>query len=226
MTLCGLLTDCEERIRRPAERRHHYRWLPVEPALHDGSRTLDRLGVAYRSAAKLDDDHVESRPPVLARSSAFSTEPPAAPRTVLCPRATIRRSRIASRRTRPTVTVIPLPAFTSRFGCGRSTASLTTSGCFGLVGSPAVDASPSQDFIVSIAASGVGLSSKPIVMQMVWPCSTGTRLVWALTLKPALVISPSSKVPSSFSISRSSFGSSSAMYGITLPRMSSEGTPG
>ena len=43
----------------------------------------------------------------------------------------------------------------------------------------------------SIACSGVGVSSNPMVIQIVWPCSTGTRLVWALTLKDALVTSPS-----------------------------------
>ena len=63
---------------------------------------------------------------------------------------------------------------------------MTTSGCSGLVGRPSVAGNPFHSRIVSIAASGVGFSSKPIVMQIVWPCSTGTRLVCALTLNVAL----------------------------------------
>src|SRR5438445_5499756 len=186
-----LLTEREQRVRGTAKRRDDDCRLSGEPAFDDLGRPLDRFGVSDRSAAKLYDDHVGSRPPVLARSSALSTEPPAAPRIMLCPSPTSRRSRIASRRTRPTVTVMPSPALTSRLGCGRSGASLTTRGSFGRVGNPAGEASPCHALIVSIAASGLGLSSKPMVMQMVWPCSTGTRFVCALTLNPALVTSPS-----------------------------------
>src|SRR6185295_10708349 len=161
MPLRGLFANRQQGVRRTAERRYHNSRLPVQPAVHDRGGSLDRLGVTNGGTAELDDDHAESRPPVVASSSALSTDPPAAPRTVLWPSATILRSSTASRRTRPTVTVIPLPAFTSRFGCGRSSASVTTSGCFGRVGSSFVEGSPSHVLIVSIAASGVGASSKP-----------------------------------------------------------------
>ena len=64
-------------------------------------------------------DHRGSKPQ-LTISSAFNTDAPAAPRTTLSPMATSLMSNSESDRTRPTVTVMPLPRVTSRRGCGRS----------------------------------------------------------------------------------------------------------
>src|SRR5258707_8598972 len=116
MTLRRLFSNCQQGVRRSAERRDDHGGLSRETTLDDFRGALDRFRIADRCAAKLYDDHAESKTPVEASSSALSTDPPAAPRTVLCPSATMRRSSTASRRTRPTVTVIPLPAPTSRFG--------------------------------------------------------------------------------------------------------------
>ncbi len=92
-------------------------------------------------------------PPAAPRSA---TDPPAAPRIMLWPSATRRRSRIGSRRTRPTVTVMPLPAFTSRRGCGRLTSRVTTSHPFRRTGqSRAACTSPFQLLSASIASSAV-----------------------------------------------------------------------
>ncbi len=134
MSLRRLFSDCEQCIGRSAKRRHDDDWITIEPALHDLRGTLDRGRVADGSAAELDDDHASPSLPVTARSSAFSTEPPAAPRIVLCPSATMRMSRIGSGRTRPTVTVMPPPVFTSRRGCGRFGSSVTTRGFVGRLG--------------------------------------------------------------------------------------------
>jgi hypothetical protein len=43
----------------------------------------DRLGVSDRCAPELDDDHAAGSSPRTFNSSALSTDPPAAPRTVL-----------------------------------------------------------------------------------------------------------------------------------------------
>ena len=57
-----------------------------------------------------------------------------------------------------------------------------------------------------------------------WPSITATRLVCALTIAGCGVRPPSA--PRIFSVSLSIFSSSPLMNGTTLPRMSSEGTPG
>src|SRR5438876_1697570 len=116
MPLGLLLADCEQRVRRAAQRRDDDCRLPIETPFHDVGSALDCVRVPDRCPSELYDDHAESNAPFKASSSALSTDPPAAPRIVLWPRATIRRSRMASRRTRPTVTVIPAPALTSRLG--------------------------------------------------------------------------------------------------------------
>src|SRR5258708_22096271 len=99
MPFCRLFSNCQQGVRRSAERRDDHGGLSRETALDDFRGALDRFRIADRCAAKLYDDHAETKAPVEASSSALSTDPPAAPRTVLCPRATMRRSSTASRRT-------------------------------------------------------------------------------------------------------------------------------
>src|SRR5262249_27234422 len=84
----------------------------------NSSRPRDRLGVADRGTAKLENYHGALMRPRCTISSAFSTDAPAAPRTTLCPIATSFTSKIGSGRTRPTTTVIPSPVSTCRRGCG------------------------------------------------------------------------------------------------------------
>src|SRR3954470_756060 len=118
MTLRRLLSNGDERVRRSTKRGDNNRRLTLEPAGDNVSGACDGVGVLHGSAAELDDDHAGSITPLATSISAFITDPPAAPRTVLCPIATRRMSRMGSLRTRPTVTVMPPPLLTSRFGCG------------------------------------------------------------------------------------------------------------
>src|SRR6266542_2183092 len=226
VTLGGLFSDSDESVGRAAEGRDHDYWLPVHPRAHDHGGALDRRRIAERGAAKFDDDHASASRPVAASSSAFNTDPPAAPRIVLCPTATILRCSTLSSRMRPTVTVLPAPALTSRRGCGRSLSAATWSGRSGRLGRPRVSSAPAHSDNVAIASSAEGRSRNEAAMHMVCPCSTGTRFVCALTRIAAGTTSPFAYRPRSLHISRSTFGSSSAMKGMTLPIMSSDATPG
>src|SRR6266540_842692 len=126
VALGRLLANGKESIGSSAEGGHNDYRPSLQAALDDISGASDCRRITDGSSSEFDDDHAGGSFPVAASSSAFNTEPPAAPRIVLCPSATIRRSRIGSPRTLPTVTVIPLPASTSRLGCGRSVLSVTT----------------------------------------------------------------------------------------------------
>jgi hypothetical protein len=68
--------------------------------------------------------------------------------------------------------------------------------------------------------------SSPTETVSVWPSSTGTRFVWALTRTGCISTESAVSEPRIFRVSVSIFSSSPEMNGITLPRMSSEGTPG
>ena len=72
--------------------------------------------------------------PRLASISAFKIVAPAAPRTVLCESSTNFQSSRLHGRSRPTVTVMPLPRPRSRRGCGRSFCSVHSIGCSGADG--------------------------------------------------------------------------------------------
>ena len=77
-------------------------------------------------------------------------------------------------------------------------------------------------------ASGVGplLERRPRSMP-VWPFCTGTRVVVALIVTGWLSTAPFVSAPRIFFVSVSIFSSSPPpMYGMTLPRMSHDGTPG
>src|SRR2546430_888469 len=113
LSASGLFGEGDQRIGRAAKRGHDDDRLTIETSLDDVGGAPDRLRVRDGSPAKLADDHGRSMRPVAAMSSAFSTEAPAAPRMMLCPSATSLTSSSVSRRTRPTVTVMPLPAWTS-----------------------------------------------------------------------------------------------------------------
>src|SRR5687768_1061026 len=110
MAFGALFAYSEQGVCRAAERRNHNDRLALQACFDDVGRALDRRRITDGRSSELDDNHAAGSLPVAARSSAFSTEPPAAPRIVLCPSATIRRSSIESARTLPTVTVMPAPA--------------------------------------------------------------------------------------------------------------------
>ena len=73
----------------------------IEPAAHDPDQARDRCRIADRGPTELADDHARPACPVETRSSALSTDAPAAPRTVLWPIATSFTSNSGSSRTRP-----------------------------------------------------------------------------------------------------------------------------
>src|SRR4051794_329075 len=98
MTLRSLLPNREQRVRDAGHGRHHDDRLAIEPRSYDRCGALDGLGVADRSTAELEDDHAEPTIPRFTRSSALSTEAPAAPRTMLCPLTTMRMSKMVSAR--------------------------------------------------------------------------------------------------------------------------------
>ena len=75
-------------------------------------------------------------------------------------------------------------------------------------------------------SASVACWSKATDTVSVWPSITGTRLHAAPTFTGWNSIAPFRKVPRIFCVSFSIFSSSPPMKGITLPRMSSEGTPG
>ena len=75
-------------------------------------------------------------------------------------------------------------------------------------------------------SAAVTLPAKPTEIISLWPSITGTRVVWALTITGCGSTWSPASVPRIFCGSISSFSSSPPMNGTTLPRMSSEGTPG
>ncbi len=108
------------------------------PRANDLYQTPDRLRVGHRGAAELGDDHRPRSEPAprslcLPPPAAPQSGPPApaAPRTVLCPSTTRRRSRMGQGRTRPTVTAMPPPRSRSSRGWGRSVRLSTSIGGLG-----------------------------------------------------------------------------------------------
>ena len=93
---------------------------------------------------------------------------------------------IGSARTRPTVTVIPPPAPASRRGCGRPSVVVTTSGRSGALGRPWAIGSPrqAQQRFERLSRCRAA-AAKRTDRQARCPCSTGTRLVCALTANGA-----------------------------------------
>src|SRR6185437_7401303 len=176
-----LLGEGQERVRDAGERRDDDDRAAVDPRGDDSRRTPDRVGVGDRRTAELEDDHDAPSRPQCSISSALSTDAPAAPRMTLCPIATNFTSNTGSGRTRPTTTVIPCPVSTWRRGCGRSGRSLTTIGRSGELGNPRADSSPRQSRIACSTAGAPAFVSSSTERQIVWPCSTATRLVCALT---------------------------------------------
>src|ERR1035441_8793043 len=111
---------------------------PARP--HEPGDVQNPLGRSDRGAAELENvghrtgARVATRP-CARSSSALSSAAPAPPRTVLWTRTVNFRSKAGSGRRRPTVTVMPFPASTSRAGCGRSRSSRTAIGRAGAEGS-------------------------------------------------------------------------------------------
>src|SRR5262249_29192543 len=221
-----LLGEREQRVGHAAECRDDDDGTAIEPRADDARGSPDRFGVGDRGSAELEDDHEPLSSPQRIINSAFSTDAPAAPRITLCPIATSFTSNTGSGRTRPTTTVIPPPASTCRRGWGRSGWSVNTSGRSGELGSVRASSAPRHSAIAPATSSADARRFKPSDTHTVWPCSTGTRLAWALTANAALSIDDDFKAPRNFRTSASILGSSSAMYGTTLPTMSSDGTPG
>src|SRR5438477_578613 len=76
-------------------------------------------------------------------------------------------------------------------------------------------------------SSAGGVRSNPTEMEPVWPFCTPTRVVCALITIGCGSTRPLDRQPRIFLVSVSTFSSSPPpMYGITLPRMSHEATPG
>src|SRR5206468_1878903 len=166
------------------------------------------------------------RQPSAARSSAFRTDAPAAPRIVLCPSTTNFTPRTGSSRTRPTTTDMPLPVSRSRIGCGLSRSARTTTGRSGAVGSFSSCGRPRNRDIDSVTSATDGAPRKVTLTLSVCPSRTLTRLHDAETAKVAGAKCAPSHSPRNFCVSLSTFSSSPPMYGTTLSSASSEGTPG
>src|SRR3989442_6534026 len=102
------------------------------------------------------------------KSSALRMEHPAPPRTRLWPRAMyFIPFNAGSRRTRPTVTVIPFPSSTSSRVCGRSSSSRTTIGCSGAEGSLScwgAPLNPRITFTISLGVAGDRVLAKTASM--------------------------------------------------------------
>src|ERR1019366_4355698 len=98
----GLLPNRKQGVGGAAECRYDDDWRAIEPSADDLGGALYRIGITDRRSAEFDDDHALPSRPVAGSSSAFNTDPPAAPRIVLWPIAIILMSRIGSSRTRPT----------------------------------------------------------------------------------------------------------------------------
>ena len=107
----------DEAVGRIAHRGHDDDRPLVARAPDDRRETFERGGVLDRRAAELLDD--QSSSPLTTAYSAFRTEAPAAPRTVLCPSAVNFQSRIAQGFRAPTTVAMPPAVSTSRRGCGR-----------------------------------------------------------------------------------------------------------
>ena len=91
---CGLFGRGNQRISCTGKCRHNHNRLTVHTTANDVYCARDRSGVGDRRAAELGDDHgraARAITPAFTNSSAFNTDPPAAPRMVLCPIATSRR---------------------------------------------------------------------------------------------------------------------------------------
>src|SRR6266852_6115914 len=159
-------------------------------------------------------------------NSAFSSAAPAAPRIVLCESTVNFQSSTPHGRRRPTVVVMPCPDSTSNRGCGRSFESTYWTGIAGALGRFRPCGTPRNSAHVSRISAASALFLNFNETDSVWPSSTATRLHCALILKGAGRIPAPFNVPRSLCVSSSIFSSSFAMYGITLPRMSSEATPG
>src|SRR6202453_3529678 len=225
---------------------HDHRPLATgQPACDNFGGAKDRGGIFDRSAAKLHDHRLHADTatgswappgapgftpggtslPCAARNSPFNTAAPAPPRIVLCESTVNFQSNSEQGRKRPTVAAIPLPRIRSSRGCGRSSAALNSTGCKGAVGS-VYPANGANSFQAARISSRVARAVSLMLTLSVWPSSTATRLQWALTLAfSASTLVPFS-LPSSLRVSASSFSSSPLMWGTTLPRMSSEATPG
>src|SRR5262249_8517799 len=118
MAFRGLLGNPDQCIRNAGERGDDDDGSPADARRDDSPSSRDRLGVAHRRSAELEDDHESPMRPQCTINSALRTDAPAAPRMTLCPIATSLTSKIGSGRTRPTTTVIPLPVLTWRRGWG------------------------------------------------------------------------------------------------------------
>src|ERR1022692_97896 len=79
--------DRQQLIRGLAHGGDHHDGMLPDARFHDGSDAADGGGGFDGGSAKLHDDHQSSNPSEYI-SSALRTAAPAAPRTVLCPRAT------------------------------------------------------------------------------------------------------------------------------------------
>ena len=115
------LTHSEESSGRRADCRYHHHGALIPVLRNDVDGSPDTVSILQRRAAKLHYDHRSSpRPPPTrpraTASSAFRTEPPAAPRSVLCPSTVILKSSTEQGRKPPTKVAIPFSRSTSSLG--------------------------------------------------------------------------------------------------------------
>src|SRR6266446_9820889 len=83
----GRRRDGQQLVSGLAHGRHHHYWLLFRAGFHDRGDASDGAGGFDGRAAEFHDDHQSSNPSEYI-SSALRTAAPAAPRTVLWPRAT------------------------------------------------------------------------------------------------------------------------------------------
>ncbi len=108
----GSFSDFQQGVRNLGHGRYHHRRSARLPRADDFAGPFDGGAVGHRGAAELEDDHgvlTSGTHPSATRSSALRIDAPAAPRTVLCPQATIRTSPMESPLTRPMLTLMPPP---------------------------------------------------------------------------------------------------------------------
>ena len=226
----GEAGELEQRVRHARERRDHHQPRPLLAAPRSRPRGAHGLRVLDRRAAELHHDQAgppQSSRPSACISSAFRTDAPAAPRTVLWPSATNFQSSTAHGRSRPTLTVMPRP----RAG---------------------VEARLRPVRLVEVDERPLGRRRQAVPLRRAAEAvdrraqrrERGLRVErhrdrhrcgrrppargsCARSRAPGAARPPSpASAPRILRVSVSIFSSSPEMKGITLPRMSSEGTPG
>src|SRR5208282_518093 len=142
----------------------------------EGGHAAEATGVGDRGAAELHDYRSDHRNPFARASSALSTEAPAAPRSVLWPKAIILIPNTGQALTRPIMMRIPPSSSASRRGWGRSASILTWRKRRGAVRRSRPSVSGTKHSRASITAAGLGEPRSRRFRAIVCPSTTSTRL--------------------------------------------------